>query len=409
MSLSESLQEPPSNAPLQPVSAAAYRAIPPDAADLLRSALTEVFDLDSVQQSSHPRGNKIIIFRGKLIRESEAAYPLVSERFRTLGYTTMMERKGNWDVILAVEGVVGVRIGKSRPWLHLVLLVATIITTILAGAAFQGRTWDVIQREVIRRGNVAYLGRVVQSGAPFALTLLLILGVHEMGHYLAARRHGVSVSLPFFIPLPFLNPLGTLGAVIFIRSPLTSRKQLYDVGISGPLAGFVVALVAFVISLYLRPASQFNQTFYLLFGSDNLGMPLLLTWLGDLFRPDIRNLGNFVANQPIAFAAWFGMLLTALNLLPMGQLDGGHIMYALFGRLSWTIAYIAIGLLFVLGVTGFPSLIFYAILVLLTGLRHPPPNDDITPLDWRRRVLGYATLVLFFLIATPTPFPGRGF
>jgi membrane-associated protease RseP (regulator of RpoE activity) len=408
MSLSESLQESPPP-PHRPDVVSAYRPLAPDDSDKLRSALTDVFALDSVQQSRHPRGNRLIVFRGKLLGDSEATYSSVAERFRTLGYTTMMERKGQWDMIYAVEGVIGVRMGRSRPWLHIVLLVATIITTILAGAAFQGRTWDVIQREVIRRGNVAYIGRVVQSGAPFALTLLLILGVHEMGHYLAARRHGVSVSLPFFIPLPFLNPLGTLGAVIFIRSPLTSRKQLYDVGISGPLAGFVVALVAFIISLYLRPASQFNQTFYLLFGSDNLGMPLLLTWLGDWFRPDIRNLGNFVANQPIAFAAWFGMLLTALNLLPMGQLDGGHIMYALFGRASWTIAYIAIGLMFVLGVMGFPSLIFYALLVLLTGLRHPPPNDDITPLDWQRRALGYATLVLFFLIATPTPFPGRGF
>jgi membrane-associated protease RseP (regulator of RpoE activity) len=384
-----------------------YPPLPPDDSDLLRSALSDVFAIDAIEHATHPRGQRLVIFRGKLIQDAEAAYPLVAGRFKALGYTPMMERKGQWDLIYAIEGVLANRVGRSRPWLHLLLLVLTIVSTILAGSQLQGRGLAVIEREVIRRGNIAYLGRVVETGAPFALTLLLILGVHEMGHFVAARRHGVDVTLPFFIPLPYLNPLGTMGAVIFIRSPLINRKQLFDVGVSGPLAGFVVALVAFLISLRLAPVQ--HRFFYEFFGSDQIGMPLLLQWLGEVFRPDLSNLPRFVANQPVALAAWFGMLLTALNLLPMGQLDGGHVTYTLFGRASWTIAYIALGLLFFLGLTGFPSLIFYALLVLLTGLRHPPPNNDITALDWRRKAIGYATLVLFFLIATPTPFPGRGF
>jgi membrane-associated protease RseP (regulator of RpoE activity) len=133
-------------------------------------------------------------------------------------------------------------------------------------------------------------------------------------------------------------------------------------------------------------------------------MPILLEVVGDVFRPNITNLARFVSRQPVALAAWFGMLLTVLNLLPIGQLDGGHVMYTLFGRIAWTIALATFGLMIVLGLTVFPSLIFFGILAALTGLRHPPPGNDITPLDTPRKLLGYATIVLFFLIGTLTPF-----
>jgi membrane-associated protease RseP (regulator of RpoE activity) len=219
------------------------------------------------------------------------------------------------------------------------------------------------------------------------------------------------VTLPYFIPQQ-ISIVGTLGAVIFIKSALTNRKALFDVGISGPLAGFVVAVIAFSIGIRMPQISNANVGLYNMFGPlgfRGLGMPLLLQGIGAVLRPDFHNLGLQITQQPIVLAAWFGMLLTMLNLLPLGQLDGGHVTYTLFGRAAWTIATVALAVLVFLGLTD-PSrlfFLFYAFMAMLTGLRHPPPGNDITPLDPRRKLLGYATLVLFFLIATPTPFLTR--
>jgi Zn-dependent protease len=376
--------------------------------------LTDALDgLMSVQTVQHAQGGGLLpgarasfVFEGALLGDADALYPVIQERFKPLGYTPMLQRSGNADVLVAVEGLLVARRLSSPGWLHALLLVVTILTTTISGAQFQGPSLDNIIREIFVRHHADYLWTVFRAGAPFALTLLLILGVHEMGHYIAARRHGVDVTLPYFIPLP-IGILGTLGAVIFIKSALTNRKALFDVGISGPLAGFVVALVAFVISLTLQPVGS-NKVFHEAFlgtGSRfvGLGMPPLLQWIGDIMRPG-RDLGLFVSQQPVALAAWFGMMLTVLNLLPIGQLDGGHVMYTLFGRFAWTIALVAFAALIILGLTVFPSFLFFGFLALLTGLRHPPPGNDITPLDGKRRALGYATLVLFVLILTVNPF-----
>jgi membrane-associated protease RseP (regulator of RpoE activity) len=383
-----------------------------DTLQRLAAALEDVFLIYNVDYQEHSVRNgstaHAIVFQGKLLADSEPTYPILLKRYNALGYTPLLRRKGNVDMVVLIEGIVQTRRINSPRWLHLALLLLTIITATLSGAQFQGAAlnWRALQR-----GNLASLGEVIQAGAPFALTLLLILGVHEMGHYFAARRHKVEVTLPYFIPFPFFL-LGTLGAVIFIKSPLNNRKALFDVGISGPLAGFVVALIAYIIGLFLPP-SGVNSLLLQGIGNERIGMPILLQGLGDVLRPDLlqtysgRNISSlavFVARQPIAFAAWFGMLLTVLNLLPIGQLDGGHVMYTLFGEAAWTIALITfVGMIF-LGLTIFPSLLFFALLAFLTGLRHPPPGDDITPLDNGRKLLGYATIVLFFLIGTVTPF-----
>jgi len=371
--------------------------------------LTQALDgLMLIQEVKRDERRPVIVYRGTLLRDAEDLYPVIAERFKAIGYTPMMRREGQTDIVAAVEGLIVARRFSTPGWVHGLLLLVTIITTMLSGAGFQGYTFDALLREVTRYHNYGYIWTMMQAGAPFALTLLLILGVHEMGHYVAARRHGIDVTLPYFIPLPFISILGTLGAVIFIKSALTNRKALFDVGISGPLAGFVVALVAFIIGLKMQPYPTPNLAFYGVFrGFAGLGMPPLLHWLGELLRPDV-NLGLFVTRQPIALAAWFGMLLTVLNLLPIGQLDGGHVMYTLFGRFAWTIAFMALIGLIVLGLTVFPSFLFYAVLATLTGVRHPPPGNDITPLNLPRRILGYATIVLFFLILTTTPFLARG-
>ncbi|MBO9308954.1 MAG: site-2 protease family protein [Chloroflexi bacterium] len=383
-----------------------------DTLQRLAAALEDVFLIYNVDYEEHSMHNgntgRAIIFQGRLLADSEPTYPILLKRYSALGYTPLLRRKGNVDMVVLIEGTVQPRRINSPRWLHLALLLLTIITVTLSGAQFQG---IVLNLRALQRGNFESLVNVIQAGAPFALTLLLILGAHEMGHYLAARRHKVEVTLPYFIPFPFFL-LGTLGAVIFIKSPLNNRKALFDVGISGPLAGFAVALIAYIIGLFLPP-SGVNSLLLQGLGNERIGMPILLQGLGDVLRPDLlqtyggRNISSlavFVARQPVALAAWFGMLLTVLNLLPIGQLDGGHVMYTLFGEGAWTVALITfVGMIFI-GLTSFPSLLFFALLAFLTGLRHPPPGDDITPLDNRRKLLGYATIVLFFLIGTATPF-----
>jgi Zn-dependent protease len=345
---------------------------------------------------------RAVVCKGKLIGDAEVAYPQMVERLKPVGYTPMLERIDGFDVLTAYEGLPPQTRGRSRIWLHVVLLLITIITTAISGAQLRNIPLNPIFRS-LSRGDFRPLLRALEAGLPFALTLLLILGVHEMAHYLAARRHKVLVSLPYFIPSPFISLLGTFGAVIFIRSPLTNRKALFDVGVSGPLAGFVVALVAFIIGLARPYPTQPNLAFTQIFGGEQLGIPLLLQGLGQMLRPEV-SLTRFIARDPILLAAWFGMLLTTLNLLPIGQLDGGHVMYTLFGKASWRIAQFIFLLMITLGLTVFPSLLFFALLAFLTGLKHPPPGNDITPLNAWRKWLGYFTIILFFLIGTATPF-----
>jgi Zn-dependent protease len=404
MSLSESFSgELPESIVSRPV------PVQSDIVERLAHSLDGMMSIDEVKRVDRRR-QSAIVFRGTLLGDAETLYPMIAERFKALGYTASLQRQGKTDVALAVEGLLVARGLSSPGWVHALLLLMTIFTTTMSGAAFQGYTLNRLVLQVFTLHHPAYLWTVIQAGAPFALTLLLILGAHEMGHYVAARRHGVDVTLPYFIPLPFVSILGTLGAVIFIKSALTNRKALFDVGISGPLAGFVIALVAFAIGIMLpqtsRPNSAFNQAFGFFGNFRGLGMPLLLQWVGDVVRPDVSNLGLYITRQPVALAAWFGMLLTVLNLLPIGQLDGGHVMYTLFGRFAWNIAFATFCGMIALGLTDpfRSSLLVYAVLALVTGMRHPPPGNDITPLDWPRRLLGYGAIVLFFLIATATPF-----
>ncbi|MHB8630192.1 MAG: site-2 protease family protein [Aggregatilineales bacterium] len=382
------------------------KAVPPatpsksNPTDRLADALSGLF---AIRKSEAVRRglNSVIIFTGKLAGPAETLYATISERFRSLGYTPMLERYQHEDIVVAVPGLRRAGMWNSPWWLHLGLLLLTIVSTIASGAQIGGIPIPRVIR-AINTGHWDIVGQVVRVGAPFALTLLLILGVHEMGHYFAARRHKVAVTLPFFIPLPIIGLVGTLGAVIFIKSSLNNRKALFDVGISGPLAGFVVALLAFPIGLLLPTfgdAGSFR----------GLGIPPLLNWVGHAVVGSQVNLSLAVIEHPVALAAWFGVLLTVLNLLPIGQLDGGHVVYTLFGRASWLIALTTFGVLIYVGLTTASTMfMFYAVLALFTGLRHPPPADDITPLNPARYVIGIGTIVLFFLIATPTPFLIQG-
>ncbi len=259
----------------------------------------------------------------------------------------------------------------DKRWVNVLLFLLTIASTY-----FVGRSW-------------AYTGAIMS-----------ILFCHEMGHYLMARKYRIRATLPYFIPLP-LPPFGTLGAIIRMGHIVPNRKALFDVGIGGPLAGLVVTLAAIIYGLdhsQVVALSSFSQ------GSLQLGDSLLFKWLSHIIVGSVPD-GYDIVLHPVAYAGWVGLLVTALNLLPVGQLDGGHVVYALLGGKKSKIIFYAV-------MAGFTIvLIFFywgwflmALFILLFGFKHPPPMDDYTPIGRGRTLLGIFILIVFFLSFTPVPF-----
>jgi len=242
---------------------------------------------------------------------------------------------------------------------------------------------------------------IYMSGGPLLVGgLLSILLAHEMGHYLACRYYRVDATLPFFLPFPFFSLVGTLGAFIRIKSPFPHRRALFDIGIAGPLAGFAVCLPVLALSvpeMTLAPAGPLSSGLY-------LGDPLLLQWIASWAFGAVPD-GMTVVIGPVGLAAWFGLFVTGLNLIPIGQLDGGHVTYALFGpragmisRLGW---WVCVGLIYFS-----PSWIVWAILIRVLGRQHPRTMDDFDPVGRARALVGLLGLVLFVVCFVPSPIAG---
>jgi len=270
------------------------------------------------------------------------------------------------------------------PWINLILLVLTMISTMAVGTflSYSG----LFGRELPS----------LISGFLFATTLLLILGAHELGHYFVARWHGVDASLPYFIPAPL--GLGTFGAFIRMRAPVPNRRALFDVGLAGPLLGLAVALPLFIAGLFLAPL-RYGPSVY---GESLLvsGLSMLTEWL----RGAPQN--QHLILHPVGFAAYVGLFITAINLLPVGQLDGGHVAYALFTRNSFILSLISVVFLVVLGwVTGWYSWYFWAFLIMIFGLRHPHTLNDQIPIRGTRWLLALLGFLLLALLFSPNPFP----
>ncbi|DAC72467.1 MAG TPA: site-2 protease family protein [Thermoplasmata archaeon] len=276
-------------------------------------------------------------------------------------------------------------------WINIVLLIATVFTTTLAGAL----QWvDIDQVDWINMVSFPYLW---QGFIFFSIPLLLILGVHEMGHYYASKKHHVDASLPYFIPLPPPFLLGTFGALISTREPIPDRKALLDIGMAGPLCGFLVAIPISLIGFFLM--QQHPLTIQTAGTNMVLMPPLLLQWMQSLFSLP----GNAIIH-PTLFAGWVGIFLTAVNLLPAGQLDGGHVARAILKEkhkyISWVVIFVLAGLSFFY--TGW--LMFAIIILLFIGTQHQPPLNEITRLDSRRKLLGLAILIIFIVSFAPIPF-----
>ena len=291
----------------------------------------------------------------------------------------------------------------TRAWIHSVLFVLTLLSMMAAGAMQQGVDPLVSLRTLVH----------LVEGIPFAATLLTILTVHEFGHYFAARSWGVKASLPYFLPLPYVSFLGTLGAVIKIRSAIPHKRALLDIGAAGPLAGFFVAVGACIFGL---SRSQIVTGDYFYSPPIELGAPLLFSAIAHVVLPSIGPQQQ-VLLDPIAFAGWVGLFITAFNLFPIGQLDGGHITYALFARWHRHIARLAFALLIAMGLyglativwlpswpSGWPGWLALAFFLTLFGKNHPAPYDSYTKLDRKRRWIGYLCLIVFVLCFSPVPF-----
>lgn len=224
-----------------------------------------------------------------------------------------------------------------------------------------------------------------------------------MGHFFTARKHGIKVTPPFFIPVPFA--LGTFGAFIQMKSPTQNRRSLFDVAVAGPLAGLLVAVPALLIGLQnsevLSPDVEPSRS---MMGGTSVGSSLLFALISKVVIGEQLHDGNVLRLSPLAFAGWLGLLVTALNLLPIGQLDGGHIARAMFGRrVGEIISSVAMWSLFLLALFVWPGLLFWAILVFFIAGRGTPPLNDLTPISPRRMGLGYATFLILALILIPLP------
>ena len=240
---------------------------------------------------------------------------------------------------------------------------------------------------------------ILVGGFLYSLAIMTILLAHEMGHYLMTRKYGIPSTLPFFIPFP-MEPFGTFGAIIKMKGIIVNKRALFDIGVAGPLCGFIMAL-PFIIAGILLSKVQ------VVIGGDHyrrLGDPLLFTILQNIFIGEIPQ-GFDLVLHPFAYAGWVGLFVTALNLLPVGQLDGGHVVYAVFGNKSKWVFRVSIGLLAALAIFYNPGWLTLVILLLIFGRRHPQPFDTETPLDNKRKFIACIVLVIFILSFIPAPFP----
>ncbi|MDP2766544.1 MAG: site-2 protease family protein [Candidatus Methanoperedens sp.] len=344
----------------------------------LAEKISQVFSIYDIQ---HGDGN--IYFFGIPREDIRIIYEKLWYVFTEKGYQFSFKYELGEHVIIASPFTPA----RERRWINVVLAIATFITTMVMGSLLFGADPISNPSEALK-------------GIPFTIAIMTVLGAHEAGHYLVAKKHGMHTSLPYFIPFPSM--IGTMGAIIKHRGPIPNRKALFDVGVSGPLIGLFVSIVVTIIGLLLPPVTQTSEFFQI-----QLSSPLLFEFITH-FIP----LNTALISYPIAFAGWVGMLVTALNLIPAGQLDGGHILRAMLGEkaqhVSTAMPFILISLGFY--VTYFQNRdgllwIFWGLfLSFFAAAGHPKPLNDELPIGKGRMVLGVVAFILGLLSLTLAPF-----
>ena len=350
-----------------------------------------------------PESRLIASFEGQLTLDSEAAYDRLDARLATIHHIAAFRMTAAQPPLPNRPHTIHILTGRATPrprpwWPNLLLFIATLLSLLLVGTTLA--ISEIAETNVLEATQVASnLLLELWRGAPYAISLLLILGAHELGHYFAARRHKLAVTLPYFIPLPFISMFGTMGAFIQLRQPMKNRKMLLDVGASGPLIGLIFAVPILFIGLATTrviPAGGGG-----VYEGDSLLYAAAKIIIFGHFLPDGRT-DVCVNCSQLLWAGWTGLLVTSLNLLPLGQLDGGHVLYALVGEKARKLYFPIMGALFLL-VFVTDVWLFWLVLLLLFGRVYATPLDMITPLDSRRRYLAIFTLIVFVLIFIPAP------
>ena len=393
---------------------------PNDLADKLLPLVRQVMSITDITEGDQKQ-LFAIRFRGTLISDSQLAFEKLDPAFKQAGTTLLFREENDGHEILGMPGVIQPQ--ASNPLVNVILFLLTLVSMLMAGAMYGMEAPADTSIPGILQATLQNL----PNGITFAASLLGILMAHEFGHYFAARFHRIAVSLPYFLPFP-LSLFGTLGAFIRLKEPPKNRRVLLDIGLSGPIAGLIVAIPVLLIGLYLSdlgrlPLNAMTAQGSVLEGNSLLYLAMKYIVTGEFLPKPLHYAGlspfiywvryffiglpmpyggTDVLLHPLAWAGWAGLLVTMLNLIPAGQLDGGHAIYVLLGKATKRLWPFIIGLLLLLG-TVWPGWYIWAGLVFLMGRTYARPRDEITPLDPRRKWLAIFGLVLFVLVFIPVP------
>jgi membrane-associated protease RseP (regulator of RpoE activity) len=384
--------------------------------EILNNLVSRIFKVEDFTLGEPARG-LIARYRGKLLSDDTVtAYDQLSDSLKNYNITPLFRLDKGQQVIYLVPSKPDPK--PARVSVNIILFILTVLSVLFVGMQPEG------QMPNDPAGQVLYFVKALLTGWPYALSLMSILLAHEFGHYLMSRYHKTSATLPYFIPLP-LAPLGTMGAAIIMQGTPKNKRVLFDIGVAGPLAGIIVAIPILFLGLSLshldviKPVAgmyqEGNSLLYLLakyitFGkllpapASLGGVTPLMYWLKYFFTGRPYPIGaTDVFISPVAFAGWAGLLVTALNLIPAGTLDGGHVVYSWFGeRATKAFPFILLGLL-ALGVF-WNGWWIWAILLLWLGRVHAEPLDQITPLDLIRRAIAALVILIFIITFSPVPF-----
>lgn len=383
--------------------------------EILNRLVSRIFRIEDVTLGD-PQKGWLVRYRGLLLDDdSAAAYDQLADAVRGYGLTPLFRKEEDRHLIFLAPSLPEPK--KRLPTANILMFLLTVLSVLFVSAEPKGP----IPPDLL--GQLLLIFKSIFTGWPFALSLMSILLAHEFGHYLMSRHHKTAATLPYFIPFP-LPPLGTMGAVIQMQAVPKNKSILFDIGITGPLAGMVVAIPVLLYGLSISKLGpvvadpngwiEGNSLLYLfskfvIFGkwlpepATTNGLPLILHWIQYFFTGTPLPIGGvdvFISN--VALAGWAGLLVTALNLIPVGTLDGGHITYALFGEKIRKAYPFVIGLLVVMGIFA-QTWWLWAVLLLWLGRVHAEPLDQITELDPRRRALGWLAILIFILVFSPVP------
>lgn len=360
-------------------------------------------------------------FVGKIknIDQSESFFDYLEQKSQQYKLTPLLSEENNKHVVYFIDEIPVSK--KHNPKTNIILFVITLFSVLITGGLFSTPTLP----EVF---NFDAILLMISNGWPFAVAILAILGAHEMGHYIAGRIHRVNVTLPYFIPLPIISPFGTMGAFINMKSIPKNKKQLFDIAIAGPLSGIIVAIPIIILGLSLSQIEPLPSQIpvnsglqmegnsllylglkYLVFGEllpqpqTYSGLNPIIYWLRYFFTGQPFPFGGLdVMIHPVAWAGWAGILVTSLNLIPIGQLDGGHILTAVFGKKARkTMPFFLV----LMGLLGFAwsGWWFWAFILIFLGQIPSQMKDSITPLDPKRKRFSFLMVILFILVFTPVP------